>query len=187
MIPWSKRHATTFAINVCTQLRRRRFLNCNWRSQWNDTKLFDTSAICVEVTDTSSTEKLSPSRSMFAQEFLVHLQEKLETSQVKPSQAYSTRSSSIWGRYNSSWLPACNDISLEVNEDLSGVEHQVKVTQALDHYSSYILRMPQNLTKWHSIFFMLSTYLVTQKNFVKFLWPSQKTSTSKNKNIETRI
>ena len=124
-------------------------LNCNWRSQWNDTKLFDTSAICVEVTDTSSTEKLSPSRSMFAQEFLVHLQEKLETSQVKPSQAYSTRSSSIWGRYNSSWLPACNDISLEVNEDLSGVEHQVKVTQALDHYSSYILRMPQNLTKWH--------------------------------------
>ena len=87
MIPWSKRHATTFAINVCTQLRRRRFLNCNWRSLWNDTKLFDTSAICVEVTDTSSTEKLSPSRSMFAQEFLVHLQEKLETSQVKPSQA----------------------------------------------------------------------------------------------------
>ena len=70
---------------------------------------------------------------MFAQEFLVHLQEKLDTSQVKPSQAYSTRSSSIWGRYNSSWLPACNDISLEVNEDLSGVEHQVKVTQALDH------------------------------------------------------
>ena len=101
----------------------------NWRSK----QLFDTSAICVEVTDTSSTEKLSPSRSMFAQEFLVHLQEKLETSQVKPSQAYSTRSSSIWGRYNSSWLPACNDISLEVNEDLSGVEHQVKVTQALDH------------------------------------------------------
>ena len=131
MIPWSKRHATIFAISVCTQLRRRRFLNCNWRSQWNDTKLFDTSAICVEVTDTSSTEKLSPSRSMFAQEFLVHLQEKLETSQVKPSQA-TAASAAIWGRYNSSWLPACNDISLEVNEDLSGVEHQVKVTQALD-------------------------------------------------------
>ena len=34
---------------------------------------------------------------MFAQEFLVHLQEKLETSQVKPSQATAAAAAATFG------------------------------------------------------------------------------------------